>query len=201
MQPNNLLIIGRRTSEMNTVFPYPVWIPFSQANVRALGQWTGLTFVLHWCLKGFCGCISGAVTVKFRELVQLYSFVKQSRIWLMNLFFFRFKVRSHRYAASMCCFCNCISFFKVAYTTMMYYQGRSDPQMCEIVKRTLWVLRVSVTQKVAQKCIYSVCWWHTLFFQELGYSFPYSIMFIGQVPCSSQSAENWDNNIIFGIHS
>lgn len=123
--------------------------------------------------------------------------VKKSWISVINVFFFRCKIWFHQCAAIVGCFCNYIHLLK-----LQIWQRRSVK--VGQTHRSVWDSQEK--DIVGCECLWPRKWHRSaftwcaddilpLFFQELRYSFSHSIMFIGHVPHSSWSAENWGHTI------
>lgn len=161
MQSNNLLITGTRTSEMKMFFITDLDDTFwKKSKSFSVVNWTHLfaTLMIKRVLwLHFWGSSSenqGSSPAKH--------IVKQSWIWVINMFFFRCKIWFHQCAAIVGCFYNYICLLKLQiWQRCVVKVCQTHRSLWKIRRRILWAVRVSVTQKVAQKCIYSVCWWHT----------------------------------------
>lgn len=160
MQSYNLLIPGTRTSDMKkSFFITNLDDPFAR-KLRALVLWTGLTSVTPMIKRIFWLHFWGSSNEN-QGSSPATQIVKQSWIWVINMFFFRCKIWFHQCAAVLDYFLSVHSSFEVANMTKTCCQVGQMNRGVWDRRRILWAVRVSVTQKVAQKCIYSVCWWHT----------------------------------------
>lgn len=111
MQWNNLLITGTRTSEMKMFFITNLDDAFSKCKSSCAVNWTHLFVTLM--IKRVLWLHFWGSSNENQGSRPAKHIVKQSWIWVINMFFFRCKIWFHQCAAIVGCFCNYIFLLKL----------------------------------------------------------------------------------------
>lgn len=90
--------------------------------------------------------------------------VKQSWIWVINMFFFRCKIWFHQCPAIVGCFCNYICFLNLQiWQRCAVKVGQTHRSVWDSQEKDIVGCESVCDPESSTEYIYSVCWWHTHF--------------------------------------